>query len=146
MGTAVDRADTLDEFGGGQEAIRFEHLALAMQPLRFNRIEPGALTGQQGADETHAVAALMAGVVALDGSRIGTLANITIHPVALGPECLAVSSDWVGSFRRALEARVGGRAVLLSGALGDVNPHHVHRVPNHEDAVHAGPGHWPTAL
>jgi hypothetical protein len=69
-------------------------------------------------------------VLAADGSRVGTLANIAIHPVALGPECLAVSSDWVGSFRTALEGRAGGSAVLLSGALGDVNPHHVHRQGN----------------
>ncbi|HEX4820151.1 MAG TPA: hypothetical protein VFV00_08090 [Acidimicrobiales bacterium] len=66
----------------------------------------------------------------VDGARIGSLANIAVHPVALGPECLAVSSDWVGSFRTALEGRAGGQAVLLSGALGDVNPHHVHRQNN----------------
>ncbi|MEY2434305.1 MAG: hypothetical protein QOC92_4030 [Acidimicrobiaceae bacterium] len=66
----------------------------------------------------------------LDGVRLGTLANIAIHPVALGPECVAVSSDWVGPFRAALEQRAGGTAVLLSGALGDVNPHHVHRQDN----------------
>ena len=68
--------------------------------------------------------------IGTDGSRIGSLANIAFHPVALGPECLAVSSDWVGSFRTALEQRTSGTAVLLSGALGDVNPHHVHRQNN----------------
>ena len=68
--------------------------------------------------------------IAPDGSRVGTLANVAIHPVALGPECLAVSSDWVGSFRTALQARAGGSTMLLSGALGDVNPHHVHRQDN----------------
>ena len=65
-----------------------------------------------------------------EAGRLATIANISIHPVALGPECLAVSSDWVGAFRAALERRIGGRAVLLSGALGDVNPHHVHRQGN----------------
>jgi hypothetical protein len=74
--------------------------------------------------------------LALDGTRIGTLANIAIHPVALGPECLAVSSDWVGPFRTALQQRAGGTAILLSGALGDVNPHHVHR--QHNDCTHDG--------
>ncbi|MEY2404353.1 MAG: hypothetical protein QOD38_1904 [Acidimicrobiaceae bacterium] len=74
--------------------------------------------------------------IAPDGARVGTLANIAIHPVALGPECLAVSSDWVGPFRHALEQRAGGSAVLLSGALGDVNPHHVHR--QHNDCRHDG--------
>jgi len=64
------------------------------------------------------------------GARIGTVANVSIHPVALGPECLAVSSDWVGPFRTELEQRAGGMAVLLSGAIGDVNPCHVHRQNN----------------
>ena len=69
-------------------------------------------------------------VLGADGARIGTIANVSIHPVALGPECLAVSSDWVGPFRAELERRAGGTAVLLSGAIGDVNPHHVHRQDN----------------
>jgi hypothetical protein len=69
-------------------------------------------------------------VVAATGDRLATLANVAIHPVALGPECVAVSPDWIGPFRRALEARAGGTAVLLSGALGDVNPRHVHRQEN----------------
>jgi hypothetical protein len=69
-------------------------------------------------------------VISENGTRIGTVANVSIHPVALGPECLAVSSDWVGPFRTALEQRAGGTAILLSGAIGDVNPCHVHRQDN----------------
>jgi len=67
---------------------------------------------------------------ALDGGRITTIANLSVHPVALGPECLAVATDWVGAFRAELERRTGGRAVMLQGAQGDVNPHHVHRQGN----------------
>lgn len=63
------------------------------------------------------------------GGRIGLLANVAIHPVALGPECLAVSSDWVGTFRAEMEQRAGGRCVLLSGPLGDVNPRAPHSHP-----------------
>jgi hypothetical protein len=37
MGTAVDRADALDDFSNGQQARSFEHLALAMQPLGFTK-------------------------------------------------------------------------------------------------------------
>lgn len=70
------------------------------------------------------------------GPRIGTLANLAIHPVALGPECLAVSADWVHPFREALTARTGGASMLLSGALGDVNPRHVHR--QHNDCTRDG--------
>jgi hypothetical protein len=69
-------------------------------------------------------------VVGVGGARLATIANLAIHPVALGPECLAVSSDWVGAFRLELERRLGGRAVMLQGAQGDVNPHHVHRQNN----------------
>ena len=61
------------------------------------------------------------------GDRLGAIANVSIHPVALGPNGFAVATDWVGAFRSALESACDGRAVLLSGALGDVNPPlHVH--------------------
>lgn len=72
----------------------------------------------------------MLDVVAEGGERLGVLANLAIHPVALGPESYAVSADWVGPFRDGLEAAAGGRAVMLSGAIGDVNPRHVHRQLN----------------
>jgi hypothetical protein len=77
------------------------------------------------------------------GELLGTLANVSIHPVALGIDVLAVSADWVGVFRAALEAAVGGRAVLLSGALGDVNPRlhdHPHGRGSYEDAARVGQG------
>jgi hypothetical protein len=53
---------------------------------------------------------------------IGALANLEIHPVLLGPKWLAVSTDWVGPFRTALEEILGGVVIELTGALGDVNP------------------------
>ncbi|MFA5890313.1 MAG: neutral/alkaline non-lysosomal ceramidase N-terminal domain-containing protein [Actinomycetota bacterium] len=56
------------------------------------------------------------------GARIGTLANIGVHPVVLGSGWLEVSADWVGFFRTELERTAGGTTVMLSGALGDVNP------------------------
>ena len=64
------------------------------------------------------------------GALLGSVANLAIHPVALGPECLAVSADWVAPFRQAVRDRTGAPAVMLSGALGDVNPAHVHRQDN----------------
>ena len=57
-----------------------------------------------------------------DGSVIGIVANLGVHPVSLGPTWLQVSSDYVGPFRTALEAGTGGHAVLLQAGLGDVNP------------------------
>ena len=35
MGTAIDRADTVSEFGGREQAIGLHDLALAMPPLGF---------------------------------------------------------------------------------------------------------------
>jgi hypothetical protein len=57
-----------------------------------------------------------------DGARIGTVANLSIHPVLLGPEWRSVATDWVGTFRTSLEALAGGTTIELTGALGDINP------------------------
>src|SRR5580765_8056311 len=104
--------------------------AAAPATLRAGRwpLPPGLSINRRGLpyDPTFSVV----DVIGDDETRIGTVANVAIHPVALGPECLAVSSDWVGPFRAELERRAGGTAVLLSGAIGDVNPCHVHRQDN----------------
>jgi hypothetical protein len=57
-----------------------------------------------------------------DGTPVGTIANLGVHPVSLGHTWLQVSSDYVGPFRTALEAGLGGDAILLQSGLGDVNP------------------------
>ncbi|MFN2537118.1 MAG: hypothetical protein ABR549_03070 [Mycobacteriales bacterium] len=57
-----------------------------------------------------------------NGTRVGAVANVGIHPVALGVTARAVSGDWVSSFRPAASARAGAPVILLPGALGDVNP------------------------
>ena len=72
-----------------------------------------------------------------DGSTVGTLANVGIHPVALGPQCLKVSTDWVGPFRHAVEAATGGAAMLVQAGLGDVNPTEPHHHDDHGDYHHA---------
>lgn len=65
-----------------------------------------------------------------DGHHLGVVANIGVHPVALGPENLEISTDWVGPFRAELEGLAGGFAVELTGALGDVNPRPPGGVPD----------------
>jgi hypothetical protein len=57
-----------------------------------------------------------------DGTRIGSVAGVGIHPVALGITCREVSGDWITSYRERAERSTGAPAVLLQGALGDVNP------------------------
>ncbi len=69
--------------------------------------------------------------IAPDGSRVGTLANVCDPPGGARAQsawrCRATGS---APSAAALQARAGGSTVLLSGALGDVNPHHVHRQHN----------------
>jgi hypothetical protein len=72
-----------------------------------------------------------------DGSSVGTLANVGIHPVALDAHCLAVSTDWVGPFRAAVTAVTSGGVALLQGALGDVNPAEPHHHEEGGDFAHA---------
>lgn len=61
-------------------------------------------------------------VNAADGSPIATLVNYACHPVVLGPENLLISADWPGAMMAFLEDRVGGQAMFLQGAAGDINP------------------------
>jgi neutral ceramidase len=54
--------------------------------------------------------------------RLASLVGVGIHPVCHGPDVHVVTADWVGHCRVAVEAALGGTAVVISGALGDVNP------------------------
>lgn len=74
-----------------------------------------------------------------DGTRIGSIAGVGIHPVALGITCREVSGDWITSYRERAERDTGAPAVLLQGALGDVNPT---RDPHTDPDVG---GNWETA-
>ncbi|MCH7748757.1 MAG: neutral/alkaline non-lysosomal ceramidase N-terminal domain-containing protein [Acidobacteria bacterium] len=64
-------------------------------------------------------------VVAFDtpaGEPIATLVNLAIHPVVLGPENLEYSADYPGAMMAVVERGVGGQAMFLQGAAGDINP------------------------
>lgn len=57
-----------------------------------------------------------------DGAPIATLVNYACHPTASGPANTEVSRDWCGYAADAVEAALGGVAVYVNGAVGDVNP------------------------
>ena len=61
-----------------------------------------------------------------DGSHKVTLFNYSCHPVTLGYESLFVSTDYPGSARETVEKRLGGMAVFVNGAAGDLNPREAH--------------------
>lgn len=56
------------------------------------------------------------------GETIATLINYQTHPVVLGPENLAISADYPGYMMNKVEAELGGQAMFLQGAAGDINP------------------------
>ena len=51
--TVIVGTNTPDQLLGREQAVGFNHSALAMDPLRFNGIEPGALCGQKQGQNTH---------------------------------------------------------------------------------------------
>ena len=61
-------------------------------------------------------------VEGLDGRPLATLVNFACHPVILGPENLEISADYPGVLARLLEEEIGGQAMFLQGAAGDINP------------------------
>src|SRR5579859_1692894 len=54
IGRSVVSADTLGQLFGGKQSVGFDHVALAVDPFGFNRVEPGALRRQQKGQDTHA--------------------------------------------------------------------------------------------
>jgi hypothetical protein len=57
-----------------------------------------------------------------DGQVIATILNYATHPVVLGDRNLLFSADYPGYATRLIEATVGGAALFIQGAAGDVNP------------------------
>src|SRR5215212_2119256 len=67
VGAAVGIGDALSELVDGEEAVGFHDTAFAMDPGRFDGVEPGALDRQVAGDDADAVAALLGlSVVATD--------------------------------------------------------------------------------
>jgi hypothetical protein len=65
------------------------------------------------------------GVVAIDGvdgKPIATLVNFACHPVVLGPENLEIAADYPGAMMAKIEDSIGGQAMFVQGAAGDINP------------------------
>jgi neutral ceramidase len=56
------------------------------------------------------------------GSSVVTLFNFACHPVVLGFDSVVVSTDYPGAARETVERSLGGMAVFLNGAAGDINP------------------------
>jgi hypothetical protein len=56
------------------------------------------------------------------GVPVMTLFNYACHPVILGYDSTAVSTDYPGAARETIEQALGGMAIFLNGAAGNINP------------------------
>ncbi len=56
------------------------------------------------------------------GAPVATIVNYACHPTASGPANTEVSRDWCGYAADAVERELGGVALYVNGAVGDVNP------------------------
>lgn len=59
-------------------------------------------------------------------TRKVTFFNYACHPVTLGYESLFISTDYPGEARDIIEQDLGGMAVFINGATGDLNPRAAH--------------------
>ena len=57
-----------------------------------------------------------------DGTAIATLMTYGCHPVVMGPDNLLISADYPGVAVRTVAEALGGTALFMTGACGDVNP------------------------
>ncbi len=55
------------------------------------------------------------------GKTVAVLVNFAAHPTSIPDETLEFSADYVGALRSELESKVGGVAVFMQGASGDLS-------------------------
>lgn len=84
---------------------------------------PGVTRNRRGWPETDDTLTVVR-VTTDSGNALATLVNFACHPTASGPTNTAVSRDWCGYAVDAVERELGGIAVYVNGAIGDVNPAH----------------------
>jgi hypothetical protein len=70
------------------------------------------------ADDVVLVARISSG----DGACLATIVNYACHPTTLAWENTAISPDYVGAMREAIEQATGAPCVFLQGASGDLGP------------------------
>ncbi len=58
----------------------------------------------------------------LEGNAIATIFRYSAHPVSVGPRSLVASADYPGPARDVIEKQLGGLALFLQGAGGNINP------------------------
>jgi hypothetical protein len=57
-----------------------------------------------------------------DGRPLATVVSYACHPVSLGSQMRLLSADFPGWTRQVVEGLVGGTALFIQGAAGNINP------------------------
>lgn len=89
--------------------------------IGFGKVERGTINRRQAGSDTDtdlSVVALQDGA----GLPIATLVNYACHPVCLDHANRMISADYPGVLTRKLQEQIGGIAMFLTGAAGDINP------------------------
>lgn len=55
------------------------------------------------------------------GSPLAVLVNFTAHPTSIPDETMTFSADYIGGLREAVESQLGGTAIFMQGASGDLS-------------------------
>jgi hypothetical protein len=65
---------------------------------------------------------LVMSIVADTGAMLGSIVNYACHPTTLAWDNTAISPDYVGALREAIEQHTGAPCLFLQGASGDLGP------------------------
>lgn len=57
-----------------------------------------------------------------NGKNIASFYHMSVHSVAIYPYSDEISSDWPGEATKLIQKQLGGKAIFLQGAAGDINP------------------------
>lgn len=57
-----------------------------------------------------------------EGKSVASLFHVACHAVSIYPSNPAISGDWPGATARTIATALGGEALFLQGACGDINP------------------------
>jgi neutral ceramidase len=55
------------------------------------------------------------------GKPLAVLVNFTAHPTSIPDETMTFSADYIGSLRTVIEEKLGGTAIFMQGASGDLS-------------------------
>lgn len=105
---------TIREARDSRQPVSLKAGTVEVTTISQNRRDP------EGAIET--MATIVAATSADGGQPVATLVNYACHSTVLEHDNMEFSPDFPGAMARFLEREIGGTAVYLQGAAGNINP------------------------